>query len=132
VNALLSVLYLSGTHEGRLADKRIADFADYHLPQGSSLLQDRGLLAFTGAGVEVVAPFKKPRGGDLSVEQQAANQAHAARRVRMEPAMSGVKRLRIVKDRLRLDRGGLRDLVREVACALHNRRLRFRPWQAMS
>jgi hypothetical protein len=132
VNALLTVLYLSGTQEGRVADKRIADFADYQLPQGSILLQDLGFLAFTVDGVAVVEPLKKPRGGELTDEQKAANQAHAARRVRMEHAISGVKRLRIVKDRIRLHRGGVRDLVMEVACALHNLRLRFRPWEAMS
>jgi len=56
VNALLSVLYLSGTQEGRASDKRIADFADYQLPEGSTLLQDLGFLAFTVAGIEVVEP----------------------------------------------------------------------------
>lgn len=132
MNALLAVLFLSGTQEGRLADKRIADFADYQLPQGSILLQDLGFLAFTMDGVEIQQPFKKPRGGSLTDEQKAANTAHAARRVRMEHAISGVKRLRIVKDRIRLHRGGVRDLVMEVACGLHNLRLRFRPWEAMS
>lgn len=132
MNALLTVLYLSGTHEGRAADKRIADFANYQLPEGSVLLQDLGFLAFTIAGVEVIEPVKKPQGGELSDEQKAANTAHAARRVRIEHAMSGVKRLRIVKDRIRLHRGGCRDLVMEVACGLHNLRLRFRPWEAMT
>jgi hypothetical protein len=115
-----------------MADKRIADFANYQLPEGSTLLQDLGFLAFTVAGVEVAEPFKKPCGGELSDEQKVANKAHAARRVRMEHAISGVKRLRIVKDRIRLHRGGVRDLVMEVACALHNLRLRFRPWEAMT
>jgi hypothetical protein len=132
VNALLSVLYLSGTQEGRASDKRIADFADYQLPEGSTLLQDLGFLAFTVAGIEVVEPVKKPRGGELSDEQKAANKAFAARRVRMEHAISAVKRLRIVKDRIRLHRGGVRDLVMEVACGLHNLRLRFRPWETMT
>lgn len=115
-----------------MADKRIADFADYQLPQGSILLQDLGFLAFTVDGVEIQQPFKKPRGGSLTDEQKAANTAHAARRVRMEHAISGVKRLRSVKDRIRLHRGGVRDLVMEVACGLHNLRLRFRPWQAIN
>lgn len=132
MNALLSVLYLSGTQEGRATDKRIADFADYQLPQGSILLQDLGFLAFSVDGVEIQQPFKKPRGGELTDEQKVANQIHAARRVRMEHAISGVKRLRSVKDRIRLHRGGVRDLVMEVACGLHNLRLRFRPWETMS
>lgn len=131
MNALLSVLYLSGTQEGRVADKRIADFADYQLPQGSILLQDLGFLAFTVDGVEIQQPVKKPRGGELTDEQKGVNQVHAARRVRIDHAISGVKRLRIVKDRIRLHRGGVRDLVMEVACGLHNLRLRFRPWEPL-
>lgn len=132
VNALLTVLFLSGTEEGRVADKRIADSADYHLPNGSHLLQDLGFLAFTLDGVEVLEPFKKPRGGTLNEEQKAANKLHAARRVRMEHAISGVKRLRMAKERIRLHCGGIRDILIEVACGLHNLRLRFRPWKPMT
>lgn len=128
IQATLSILFLSGTFEGRVHDKRIADFADYRLPQGSQLLQDLGFVAFTLDGVEVIEPFKKPRGGELSEEQKAANQALARRRVRIEHVNSSVKRCRMLKERIRLWRGGIRDLVMEVACALHNLRLRFRPW----
>lgn len=123
---------MSGTFEGRVHDKRIADFADYQLPEGSQLLQDLGFLAFTLDGVEVIEPFKKPRGGELSEEQKAANQALARRRVRIEHVNSSVKRCRMVKERIRLWRGGIRDLVMEVACALHNLRLRFRPWAELT
>ena len=125
------VLYLSGTQEGRKSDKQIADFADYQLPEGSQLLQDLGFLAFTLDGVEIHQPFKKPRGGELSVEQKAANQALARLRVRIEHVISGVKRCRMVKERIRLHTGGIRDLVMEVAAGLHNLRLRFRPWTAL-
>jgi hypothetical protein len=95
------------------------------------LLQDLGFLAFTLDGVDVLQPVKKPRGAELTEEQKAANQAFSRRRVRIEHVMSGVKRCRIVKDRIRLHRGGIRDLVMEVACGLHNLRLRFRPWTPM-
>ena len=126
------ILFLSGTQEGSRADKTIADFANYQLPEGSQLLQDLGFLAFTLDGVDVLQPVKKPRGAELTEEQKAANQAFSRRRVRIEHVMSGVKRCRIVKDRIRLHRGGIRDLVMEVACGLHNLRLRFRPWTPMT
>lgn len=122
------MLYLGGTQEGRKADKQIADFADYQLPPGSQLLQDLGFLAFTSDGVEIRQPFKKPRGGELTAEQKAANQALARLRVRIEHAICGVKRCRMVKDRIRLHAGAIRDMVMEVAVGLHNLRLRFRPW----
>jgi hypothetical protein len=44
---------------------------------------------------------------------------------------SSVKRCRIVKDRLRLWKAGVRDLVMELCCALHNFRVRLNPWQPM-
>ena len=41
------------------------------------------------------------------------------------------KRCRIVKDRIRLWKAGVRDLVMELCCALHNFRVRLNPWQPM-
>jgi hypothetical protein len=128
----LTILFLSATFEGRVHDKRIADYSNYPLPAQSQLLQDLGFLAFTLDGVEMLEPTKKPRGGTLTPEQKASNQALARRRVRIEHVNSSVKRCRMVKDALRLWCGTIRDLVMEVACGLHNLRLRHRPWVAMS
>jgi len=44
---------------------------------------------------------------------------------------SSVKRCRIVKDRMRLWKEGVRDLVMELCCALHNFRVRLNPWLPM-
>jgi hypothetical protein len=44
---------------------------------------------------------------------------------------SSVKRCRIVKDRIRLWKAGVRDLVMAIYCALHNFRVRLTPWQSM-
>ena len=40
-------------------------------------------------------------------------------------------RCRIVHDTCRLRKAGIRDLVMEVCCALHNFRVRLTPWQPM-
>jgi hypothetical protein len=37
----------------------------------------------------------------------------------------------IVKDRIRLWKQGIRDLVMELCCVLHNFRVRLTPWQPM-
>jgi DDE superfamily endonuclease len=95
------------------------------------LLQDLGFLAFTLPGVELLMPTKKPRGEELTLEQQRANQALHQRRLRIEHVNSSVKRCRIVKDRIRLWKEGIRDLVMELCCALHNFRVRLTPWQPM-
>jgi DDE superfamily endonuclease len=131
VNAALLILFLSDTYEGSAHDKRIADTTPYPLPRGSRLLQDLGFLAFSIEGVEIIMPTKKPRGGSLTDEQKAANQQIARRRVRIEHVNSSIKRCRIVKDTIRLFKEGVRDMVAEVCCALHNFRVRITPWQPM-
>ena len=70
VNAPLTILFLSETYGGRVHDKRIADATPYPLPAGSQLLQDLGFLAFTLPQVEILMPTKKPRGQELTREQQ--------------------------------------------------------------
>jgi hypothetical protein len=47
-------------------------------------------------------------------------------RIKVEHAIAGVKRCRIVKDILRLTKTGIADLVMENACALHNLRVDMR------
>ena len=125
------ILFLSATYGGRIHEKRIAEATPSPLPAGSRLLQDLGCLAFTLPQVEILMPTKKPRGQELTLEQQAANQALTYRRLRIEHVNSSVKRCRIVKDRIRLWKKGVRDLVMEICCALHNFRVRLTPWQPM-
>ena len=131
VNALLIILFLSDTYGGRSHDKRIAEATPYPLAAGSRLLQDLGFLAFTLPDVAILMPTKKPRGQELTQEQQQANQALHCRRLRIEHVNSSVKRCRSVKDRIRLWKEGIRDLVMELCCALHNFRVRLTPWQPM-
>jgi hypothetical protein len=112
-------------------DKRIAEATPYPLPAGSRLLQDLGFLAFTLSQVEILMPTKKPRGEELTRKQRVANQALTQRRLRIEHVNSSVKRCRIVKDRIRLWKEGVRDIVMEICCALHNFRVCLTPWQPM-
>jgi hypothetical protein len=131
VNAPLIILFLSDTYGGRTHDKPIAYATPSPLPAGSRLLQDLGFLAFTLPEVAILMPTKKPRGQELTLEEQRANQALHQRRLRIEHVNSSVKRCRIVKDRIRLWKEGIRDLVMERCCALHNFRVRLTPWQPM-
>ena len=131
INAALTILFLSATSVGSTHDKRIADGTPYPLPVGSRLLQDLGFLAFTLPQVEVIMPTKKPRGRKLTQAQKAANRRIARRRVRIEHVHSRVKRCRMVHETNRLRKAGVRDLVMEVCCALHNFRVRLTPWQPM-
>jgi len=101
------------------------------LPPGSRLLQDLGFLAFTLPQVDIIMPTKKPRGWALTRQQKAAHRRIARRRARIEHVNSRIKRCRMVHDTCRLPKAGIRDLLMEVCCALHNFRERLLPWQPM-
>jgi hypothetical protein len=131
INAALTLLFLSDTYAGSTHDQRMADATPDPLPAGSRLLQDLGFLALTLDHVEIIMPTRKPRGRKLTRAQKTANRRIARRRVRIEHVNSSVKRCRIVHDTSRLRKVGVRDLVMEVCCALHNFRLRLTPWQPM-
>jgi hypothetical protein len=127
-NEAAKVIFLTDTVEGKKHDKKLADEAGYTLPAGSVLYQDTGFQGFKPAGVTILQPKKKPRGGALSPDDNALNRWISAIRIRIEHIINGVKRYRIVKDRSRNWKAGFRDRVFETCCGLHNFRLRFRPW----
>lgn len=116
--------YLSPTENGSMHDKKIADTYPLHLPKGSVLRQDSGFIGHAPVGVLVEQPFKKPKKGSLSFSQLLYNQLLASVRVVIEHANSGIKRLRITKDIIRIHSHWWRDTVMVVACALHNFRVR--------
>jgi len=45
MDALLTILFLSETYDGRVYDKRMAEATPYPLPVSSRLLQDLGFAA---------------------------------------------------------------------------------------
>src|SRR5204862_7062782 len=108
-----------------------ADTTPYPVPAWSGLLHDLGFLSFTLPEVEILMPTKKPRGAEPTLEQHLANQVLHQRRLRIEHVNSSVKRCRIVKDRIRLWKEGVRDLVMALGCALHTFRVRRHPWLPM-
>lgn len=122
------ILFLTETVEGKKHDKKLADEADYTLPDGSTLYQDTGFQGFDLENVTILQPKKKPRNAELSEWDKVLNRALSSVRIRIEHIISGVKRYRIVKDKIRNFKAGFRDLVMETCCGLHNFRLTFRPW----
>jgi DDE superfamily endonuclease len=123
---------LSATYEGKANDKSLADLEGYSLPSGSCLYQDMGFQGFVLAGVTIVQPKKKPRGGELTPQEKATNRRISSVRIRIEHAIGGVKRYRMVKDKIRLLKDRIRDTVMETCCGLHNFRLQHRPWNYAS
>lgn len=116
--------YLSPTSPGSQHDKAIADEYPIELPQGSVIKQDLGFLGHCPKNVEVEIPFKIPKNGQLTFGQKVYNKLLSSTRIVVEHANSGIKRLRMVKETIRIHAHDFRDLVMVVACGLHNLRVR--------
>jgi DDE superfamily endonuclease len=121
------ICFLSHTYEGKASDKSPAELAGYTLPPGSCLYQDKGIQGFCLQDVTIVQPKKKPPGEELTPSEQATNRRISSIRIRVEHAIGGVKRYRIVKDKICLLKDGLRATLMETCCGLHNFRLQYRP-----
>ena len=118
------ILYLSPTENGSVHDKTIADEYPLILPDESVLKQDLGFVGHNPKGAIVEIPFKKPQKSELTFGQQIYNKIFNATRVVIEHANSGVKRLRMIKDTVRIHSTVFRDNLIAVACALHNLRVK--------
>jgi hypothetical protein len=62
----------------------------------------------------------------LTAKEKENNRKLSQIRVKVEHAISGIKRCRIVKDVLRNTKDDFSDLVMGVACGLHNHRVDHR------
>jgi len=117
------ILWLSRTCDGSVHDKKICDEQPLSLPNGITLWQDTGFLGHQPENVQVKMPEKKPKGKELTDEQKKSNQFISSFRILVEHAIGGVKKCRIVKDRIRCYKQGFEDLVMLLACGLHNFRI---------
>ena len=117
------VIFLSETFEGKMHDKKMADEQPIEFENETELLQDTGFWGYRPKNAKVRQPYKNTKYNKLTDEQKIENTAQASKRVYVEHAISGVKRLRIVKDIFRNHRQGMVDLSMQVACGLHNLRL---------
>jgi hypothetical protein len=92
------VLVLSYSREGKLHDKKFHDEEDIagSIPDEIPIEVDLGFLGVQKQYVNIRIPHKKPKGGELSQEQKAANRELSQERVMCENAFAGVKRYRAV------------------------------------
>jgi hypothetical protein len=127
IAACCLILYVSRTYSGRIHDKTIAD-NDYTIPCGYTLFQDTGYQGYRPEGVNIIQPQKKPRGKELTKEQKEENRQISSKRVRIEHTIGSIKRYRIVKDECRLRKNNYVDTALLYCAALHNFRLKTRPF----
>jgi len=74
----------------------------------------------------VILPWKKPRNGELTDLQKQINHGIGGARVKIEHAFGGVKRLKIIRNKIRLKTYLVKDLVFKIAVGLHNLRVKSR------
>jgi hypothetical protein len=122
------VNYLSQTYEGKRHDKKMADQENPTYPEDIGVYQDTGFQGYAPDGVKTFQPQKKPRGKELTPEQKEHNRLISSIRIMIEHIISGIKRCRIVKDIFRNTQEKYGDLVMEIACGLHN--FRVRCWES--
>ncbi|WP_431190459.1 transposase family protein [Bacteroides ovatus] len=66
---------------------------------------------------------KKPKGKELTLEEKQENKRISGIRIKVEHAIGGMKKCRIVKERFRCHKFGFEDMVILIACGLHNFRI---------
>lgn len=69
---------------------------------------------------EIIIPKKKPRKQELSEKEKSRNKNKARHRIKVEHCICGVKRYKILSDRLRIHDFGLYDDILEVCSGLWN------------
>ena len=126
------VCFVSHPYDGNASDKSVAEFAGDTWPPGSSLDQAKGFQGVYLQDVPIVQPKKKPPGGELTPSEKATNRHMSSSSIRIEHAIGGVKRDRIVKDKIRLLKDRVRDTVMETCRGLHNVCLQYRSWHYAS
>ena len=126
VNEEGRVVFLSRTYEGSKHDKTIVDEEGWRFPAGITLHQDLGFKGHRPEGVDVQMPHKKPRTQDLTKGQKQQNKQKASMRVKVEHCIGRVKIYRVLKDRIRMYKQGIKDLVMELGCGLNNFKLAYK------
>jgi DDE superfamily endonuclease len=122
VTAQQKIIYLSQTYEGKVHDKKITDQEPLTFEQSVELLQDSGFKGHNPKNAIIKEPHKNSKLKRLTEVQKIENTLQASQRVKVEHAICGTKRLRIVKDVYRNKRETI-DIAMTIACGLHNLRI---------
>ena len=119
------ILYLSACWVGKTHDYRMLREEFPPNERWFAEFQVRVDLGFFGmekdfACKELCIPHKKPKKKELTLEQKAENKVLASKRIVVEHALAGLKRYRILSDRLRMHDFGFYDVILGVCAGLWN------------
>jgi hypothetical protein len=123
------ILVLTPTCDGKRNDYALFKESDLgnHIPASCCTWGDSGFQGIKKdyPKLDVVIPFKKPKGGKLSPLKKQFNRIVAQGRVVSENAIAGIKRLRSVTDIYRNRRPGMADALMLVASGIWNHHLKM-------
>jgi len=116
------ILQLTPTCNGKIHDKKIHDQFDLigGIPDMVKVQADSGFQGVQKIYDNVFIPQKKPRGGELTVEQKEENRKLSRERVGCENAFAGVKRYNAVSSIYRNRTPEFDDKLMVTACGLWN------------
>jgi hypothetical protein len=97
------ILDVNSGHRGPKADVKI--WNETKLPEELNEKPKLGDKAYLGADKPTQIPKKKPKGGELSEAEKAANKEISQERIYVEHAIRKVKGFRVVRDEYRLSQG---------------------------
>lgn len=120
------IIFLGETTQGSRHDKALADDDHPPLPPDSWVMGDSGYQGYTMDNVQVTIPIKKPKGGELTPEEKAANKRLAQLRVPVEHANAGIKIANICQITFRNRKEGIADRAISVSAGLYNFKCRER------
>lgn len=118
------ILFLSYSFSGSTHDKAIYDELEISIAEVPFLL-DLGFIGVDESGSTMV-PFKKPKGKELGTVKKQINQAMSKLRVKIEHVFAGLKRLRMLKEKIRIPCYSKRQTIVKIAAAIHNLRVQQR------
>lgn len=120
------ILFTSQSFEGKVHDKSILDTLTIEI-EALAMLADLGFQGMEKEYKNAILPYKKPKKQELSELKKLINKGIAKVRVTIEHAFAGVKRLKIIRNKIRLKTWNKRHSVLMIAMALHNLRTEFYP-----
>ncbi|MFK7799047.1 MAG: transposase family protein [Aureispira sp.] len=117
--------FLSAAYTGSTHDKTIWDSLCIK-NNGICLLMDLGFLGAEKEDNTILLPFKRPPKQELGKVKKQLNEAMGKLRVIIEHAFAGVKRLKIIRQKIRIRDYQKREMIVRIAFALHNLRVKHR------
>ena len=120
------IVYITNGFEGTTHDKTIWDDGQVEIEGGIALLADLGFLGIDKEYENAILPFKKPKYEELEPHKKKVNKDLASLRVTIEHTFAGVKRLKIIRNKIRLKTFEVRERMFRIAVAMHNMRVQYR------